>query len=196
MEQEDAQAKLANGLKLEQGDLGGLITEFKQLVPHARYDINQELVLHIFTRALPNTMYKHILQSLRPVTYKQWQHATIKQQKIYTHMKNRAEQFKNRMQPPSAINQPWKYTNPHCNPNAMDTSPGQTRARIAEAEDFLPGGTQYEQQVGGSREGGLPQGQNQESPHVTSCRDMDTQHAFSVTVVMTCTFLFSWTTCQ
>jgi hypothetical protein len=40
----------------------------------------------------------------------------------------------------------------------MDTSPGRTRARIAEAEDFLPGGTRYEQRVGGNREGGLPRG--------------------------------------
>jgi hypothetical protein len=40
----------------------------------------------------------------------------------------------------------------------MDTAPGRTRARVAEAEDFLPGGTQYEQQVGGSREGGIPRG--------------------------------------
>jgi hypothetical protein len=94
MEQEDAQAKLANGLKLEQGDLDGLITEFEQLVHHARYDINQELVLCIFTRALPNAMYEHILRSVRPVMYEDWQHTTIEQQKIYTHMKNRAEQFR------------------------------------------------------------------------------------------------------
>jgi hypothetical protein len=40
----------------------------------------------------------------------------------------------------------------------MDTSPGRTRARIAEAEDSLPGGTRYEQRVGGNREGGLPRG--------------------------------------
>jgi hypothetical protein len=42
--------------------------------------------------------------------------------------------------------------------NTMDTAPGRTRARIAEAEDFLPGGNRYEQQVGGSREGGYPRG--------------------------------------
>jgi hypothetical protein len=40
----------------------------------------------------------------------------------------------------------------------MDTSPGRTHARLAEAEDFLPGGTRYEQHVGGSREGGIPRG--------------------------------------
>jgi hypothetical protein len=40
----------------------------------------------------------------------------------------------------------------------MDTAPGRTRARVAKAEAFLPGGTRYEQWVGGSREGGLPCG--------------------------------------
>jgi hypothetical protein len=40
----------------------------------------------------------------------------------------------------------------------MNTSPGRTRARIAEAEDFLPGGTRYKQCAGGNREGGLPRG--------------------------------------
>jgi hypothetical protein len=31
----------------------------------------------------------------------------------------------------------------------MDTSPGRTRARVAEAEDYLPGGNRHKQQVGG-----------------------------------------------
>jgi hypothetical protein len=45
MEQEDAQATLAKGLQLEKGDLNKLITEFEQLVRHAGYDVNQDLVL-------------------------------------------------------------------------------------------------------------------------------------------------------
>jgi hypothetical protein len=45
MEQEDVQATLAKGLQLEKGDLDKLITEFEQLVCHAGYDINQDLVL-------------------------------------------------------------------------------------------------------------------------------------------------------
>jgi hypothetical protein len=40
----------------------------------------------------------------------------------------------------------------------MGTSPGRTRARIAEAEDFLQGGNRYEQRVGGNREGGYQRG--------------------------------------
>jgi hypothetical protein len=161
MEQEDAQAALAKGLQLEKGDLDKLITEFEQLVRHAGYDINQDLVLRIFTSALPNTMYEYILRNLRqPATYEQWRSAAIDQQRVYVHMRNRADRFKTKKLPPITTWRPFgnQWRTPPGNPNAMDTSPGRTRARVAEAEDFLPGGNRYEQRVGGSREGGYPRG--------------------------------------
>jgi hypothetical protein len=161
MEQEDAQAALAKGLQLDKGDLDKLITEFEQLVRHAGYDINQDLVLRIFTSALPNTMYEYILRNLRqPATYEQWRSAAIDQQRVYVHMRNRADRFKTKKLPPITTWRPFgnQWRTPSGNPNAMDTSPGRTRARVAEAEDFLPGGNRYEQRVGGSREGGYPRG--------------------------------------
>jgi hypothetical protein len=161
MEQEDAQAALAKGLQLEKGDLDKLITEFEQLVRHAGYDINQDLVLRIFTSALPNTMYEYILRTLpQPATYEQWRSAAIDQQRVYVHMRNRADRFKTKKMPPITTWKPFgnQWRNPQRDPNAMDTSPGRTRARVAEAEDFLPGGNRYEQRVGGSREGGYPRG--------------------------------------
>jgi hypothetical protein len=161
MEQEDAQAALAKGLQLDKGDLDKLITEFEQLVRHAGYDINQDLVLRIFTSALPNTMYEYILRTLpQPATYEQWRSAAIDQQKVYVHMRNRADRFKTKKLPPITTWRPFgnQWKNPQRDPNAMDTSPGRTRARVAEAEDFLPGGNRYEQRVGGSREGGYPRG--------------------------------------
>jgi hypothetical protein len=95
MEQEDAQAALAKGLQLEKGDLDKLVTEFKQLVRHASYDVNQDLVLRIFTSALPNAMYEHILRTLpQPATYKQRRSAAIEQQKVFVHMRNRADRYK------------------------------------------------------------------------------------------------------
>jgi hypothetical protein len=161
MEQEDAQAALAKGLQLEKGDLDKLITEFEQLVRHAGYDINQDLVLRIFTSALPNTMYEYILRNLpQPATYEQWRSAAIDQQRVYVHMRNRADRFKTKKLPPITTWRPFgnQWRTPSGNPNAMDTSPGRTRARVAEAEDFLPGGNRYEQRVGGNREGGYPRG--------------------------------------
>jgi hypothetical protein len=162
MEQEDAQAALAKGLQLEKGNLDKLITEFEQLVRHAGYDVNQDLVLRIFTSVLPNAMYEYIIRTIPAnATYEQWRAAAIEQQKIYIHMRNRADRFKTKVKPPPTNN--WKpfnnqWRNPQHDPNTMDTSLGRTRTRIAEAEDFIPGGSHYEQQVGGSREGGIPRG--------------------------------------
>jgi hypothetical protein len=161
MEQEDAQAALAKGLQLDKGDLDKLITEFEQLVRHARYDVNQDLVLRIFTSALPNAMYEYILRTLpQPATYEQWRAAAIDQQRVYVHMRNRTDRFKTKKLPPTTTWRPFgnQWKNPQRDPNAMDTSPGRTRAQVAEAEDFLPGGNRYEQRVGGSREGGYPRG--------------------------------------
>jgi hypothetical protein len=64
----------------------------------------------------------------------------------------------------------------------MDTSPGRTCARVAEAEDFLPGGTHYEQHIGGSREGGLPRGPVQQNGirkvlTCFNCANQGTSHA-------------------
>jgi hypothetical protein len=171
MEQENAQAKLAAGLKLEKGDLDALITEFEQLVHHSGYDINQELVLCVFTSTLPDAMYAHIMRGPKPQNYEDWQHAGIKQQKLYMHMKNRADRLKTRPRPPPANTRPWNYNTPPRDPNAMDTALGRTRARVAEAEDFLTGGTRYEQRVGGSQEGGYPRGpvQKDRSRKVLTC---------------------------
>jgi hypothetical protein len=143
MEQEDAQAALAKGLQLEKGDLDKLITEFEQLVRHAGYDINQDLVLRIFTSALPNTMYEYILRNLpQPATYEQWRTAAIDQQQVYVHMRNRADRFRTKPKPTPNTWKPFnsQWRNPQRDPNAMDTSPGRTCTRVAEAEDFLPGG--------------------------------------------------------
>jgi hypothetical protein len=75
-------------------------------------------------------------------------------------MRNRADRFKTKKLPPITTWRPFgnQWKNPQRGPNDMDTSPGRTRARVAEAEDFLPGGNRYEQRVGGSREGGYPRG--------------------------------------
>jgi hypothetical protein len=88
LEQEKAQAELGRGLCMQQGDLDGLITRFEQLVHHANYDLNQPLVLHIFTDTLPHTMYEFIFKNIQPQDYEGWHEAAIQQQKVFIHMKS------------------------------------------------------------------------------------------------------------
>jgi hypothetical protein len=88
LEQEKAQAKLGKGLRMQQGDLDGLITKFKTLVCHANYNVNQPLVLRIFTDALPHVMYKFIFNNIQLRDYEGWCEAAIQQQKMFIHMKS------------------------------------------------------------------------------------------------------------
>jgi hypothetical protein len=66
LEQEKALAELGRGLRMQSGDLDGLITRFETLVRHENYDVNQPLVLCIFTDALPNAMYEFIFKNVQP----------------------------------------------------------------------------------------------------------------------------------
>jgi hypothetical protein len=58
---------------MQNGDLDGLIMRFEQLVHHANYDINQPLVLCIFTDALPHAMCEYIFKNIQPRDYEGWQ---------------------------------------------------------------------------------------------------------------------------
>jgi hypothetical protein len=168
LEQEKAQAELGRGLCMQNGDLDGLITRFEQLVRHANYDVNQPLVLRIFTDALPHTMYEYIFKNIQPRDYEGWQEASIQQQKVFVHMKSRLEQFNPRKTTTTGFNT-WKSNNNNANrwrrpnipnlpdPNTMDLSPG--RARLAQAEDYESGRNRYRPQEGVERRTGTPVGQ-------------------------------------
>ena len=82
--------------------------------------------------------------------YEDWRTAAIEQQKRFIHLKGRQDGFKQRLE---------KFKSPRTNQQGrrapfgapkyepMDTSPGRTRARLAEAEDFMPGGNRWGQAV-------------------------------------------------
>jgi hypothetical protein len=93
LEQEKAQAELSKGLQLKNGDLDALITQFETLVRHANYDVNQPLVLQIFTNALPHAMYGYIINHVKPRDYEGWRAAAIQQQTTWVHMKSRLNRF-------------------------------------------------------------------------------------------------------
>ena len=80
--------------------------------------------------------------------YEEWRSAAIEQQKRFIHLKGRQEGFKQRLE---------KFKSPRTNQQGrrapfkapeyepMDTSPSRTRARLAKAEDFMPGGNRWGQ---------------------------------------------------
>ena len=142
-------AELKAGIKMKGEELDDYISHFEALVRHAGLAINDQLVVDIFTAGLPYNMYKE-LYSMQPplVMYEDWRSAAIEQQKRFIHLKGRQEGFKQRLEKfksPRNPQQPRKapFGAPKYEP--MDTSPGRTRARLAEAEDFMPGGNRWGQ---------------------------------------------------
>ena len=153
--QERAMAELKTGIKMKGEELNDYISHFEVLVRHAGLAINDQLVVNIFMAGLPYNMYKE-LYNIQPllVMYEDWRTAAIEQQKRFIHLKGRQEGFKQHLEKfksPRNTQQPRRapFGAPKYEP--MDTSPGRTRARLAEAEDFLPGGNRWGQAVANPR---------------------------------------------
>ena len=142
-------AELKAGIKMKGEELNDYISHFESLVRHTGLAINDQLVVDIFTAGLPYNMYKE-LYNIQPllVMYEDWRTTAIKQQKRFIHLKGQQEGFKQRLE---------KFKSPHNTQSTrrapfgapkyepMDTLPGQTRARLAEAKDFMPGGNRWGQ---------------------------------------------------
>ena len=149
--QECAMAKLKSSIKMKGEELDNYISHFEALVCHVGLAINDQLVVDIFTAGLPYNMYKE-LYNIRPllIMYEEWRTAAIEQQKWFIHLKGQQEGFMQRLEKFKAprTNQQGRkapFGAPKYEP--MDTSPGRTRARLAEAEDFMLGGNRWGQVV-------------------------------------------------
>ena len=147
--QECALAELKARIKMKGEELDNYISHFEALVHHAGLAINDQLVVDIFTAGLPYNMYKELYNIQPPlIMYEDWRTAAIEQQKQFIHLKGQQEGFKQQLEKfkvPRNTPQPRRapFGAPKYEP--MDTSPGRTRAQLAEAKDFLPGGNRWGQ---------------------------------------------------
>src|SRR6202012_5564007 len=129
MEQEDARTELRKGFEMGE-DVDAYIAKFKTLVRKAGYDLNDDMVIEVFTDGLPVGLYDKIFSINEPRTYDQWRHCVLKRQEKFKHMKARKEALKRNYGSKKPIKtQQWK------DPNAMDTTPGRTRARLSRIDD-------------------------------------------------------------
>ena len=143
-------AKLKAGIKMKGEELDDYISHFEALVCHAGLAINDQLVVDIFMAGLPYNMYKELYNIQPPlVMYEDWRTAAIKQQKRFIHLKGQQEGFKQWLEKFKTLCNTQMRRAPFGAPKyePMDMSPGHTRARLAEAEDSLPGGNRWGQAV-------------------------------------------------
>ncbi|KAH9063689.1 hypothetical protein EDB83DRAFT_2519849 [Lactarius deliciosus] len=170
LEEEKARQELRARVKMEKGDIDSYIAKFERLVRQSNYRLSDPLVLDYFTTGLPVDLYCNAYQFHSPNTYAQWKTATIEQQKRWIHMNARMRkppqtqgqgrpQRDNRGNPPMRPWQPpqrqqgWQQYRNH--PDAMDTTPGRVRARLANAEEVLKNEYQQRSQNRGPRGRGI-----------------------------------------
>jgi hypothetical protein len=136
MEQERARAELKKGLKMQQGNIDEYVAKFERLIREAGYDRDTPLTIELFTNGLPNGLYEAVYTMDDPQTYERWKSAVLDRQKQYIHIQ--ARKRLDGYRPPNPRQQQQNTNQRRTqDPNAMDTSPGRTRARLAGSEDGM-----------------------------------------------------------
>ncbi len=82
VEQEKAHDKLYK-LKIAPGDIDGYISQFQMLGHHAHMNLNNPMVLQLFTCGLPNTLTDGCINRENPESFKQWAKATQRQHRNF-----------------------------------------------------------------------------------------------------------------
>ncbi len=133
---ENAQAILRAGVKMKGEDIDAYIVEIEELIRLAEYRFDVPQTIETFTDELPTGLYQKILELDRPQTYNQWKQAAINRQQDYIHMKARLKAHQGGTMPSKPRG--WMPPRLTSDPNAMDTSAGRTRGRVAGSEDVNP----------------------------------------------------------
>jgi len=133
---ENAQAILRAGVKMKGEDIDAYVVEVEELIRLAEYRFDVPQTIEMFTDGLPTGLYQKILELDRPHSYEQWKQAAINRQQDYIHMKARLRAHRGGT--PTPRQRGWMPRQMMPDPNAMDTSAGRTRGRVAGSEEMNP----------------------------------------------------------
>ena len=117
-------------------DIDAYVVEIEELIRLAEYRFDIPQTIEAFTDGLPTGLYQKILELDRPRSYEQWKQAAIDCQQDYIHMKARLKAHRGGTT--TARPRGWMPQRMLSDPNAMDTSAGRTRGRIAGSEEMNP----------------------------------------------------------
>ncbi len=133
---ENAQAILCAGVKMKGEDIDAYIVEIEELIRLAEYRFDVPQTIEMFTDGLPTGLYQKILELDRPRSYEQWKQAAINCQQDYIHIKARLKAHRGGIT--TSRPRGWAPQRMLTDPNAMDTSAGRTRGRVAGSEEMNP----------------------------------------------------------
>ncbi len=117
-------------------DIDAYIVEIEELIRLAEYRFDVPQTIEAFTDGLPTGLYQKVLELDRPTTYEQWKQAAINRQQDYIHMKARLKAHHGGVT--TSRPRGWMPRQMLTDPNAMDTSAGRTRGRVAGSEEMNP----------------------------------------------------------
>ncbi len=117
-------------------DIDAYIVEVEELIRLAEYRFDVPQTIEMFTDGLPTGLYQKILELDRPTTYEQWKQAAINRQQDYIHMKAQLKAHRGGIT--TSRPRGWMPRHMLTDPNAMDTSAGRTRGRVAGSEEINP----------------------------------------------------------
>ena len=129
-------------LKMERGELDTYIAKFERLARMAGYNLQDQMVLDRFGSGLNPGLFTAIINNTNPRSWLDWTRAAQKYQQKYL-LIHSALGLKTGNPSPKTCNKPqtpdqWKvaWNNKRGNDSdAMDTSPGRTRARRIDADE-------------------------------------------------------------
>ena len=131
-------------IKMEGGDLDTYIARFERLARIARYNLQDRLVLDQFGSGLTSGLYIAIVNGPdEPRNWTEWTRAAQKYQQKYLLIRSslglrNPKESKTRKKPQTL--EQWKaaWRKPtNRDPDAMDTTPGRTRARKIDADERM-----------------------------------------------------------
>ena len=129
-------------IKMEKGELDTYIAKFERLARLAGYSLQDQMVLDRFGSGLNPGLYASIINNLDPRTWLDWTRAAQKYQQMYLLIRsalglktgNTTQKPRKKLQTPEQWKAAWNNRR-SSNPNAMDTTPGRTRARKIDADE-------------------------------------------------------------
>ncbi len=117
-------------------DIDAYVVEIEELIQLAEYRFDVPQTIETFTDGLPMGLYQKVLELDRPHSYEQWKQAAINHQQDYIHMKARLKAHRGGIT--ASCPRGWMPQRMLTDPNAMDTSAGRTRGRVAGSEEMNP----------------------------------------------------------
>ena len=127
---------------MERGELDTYIAKFERLARMAGYNLQDQMVLDRFGSGLNPGLFTAIINNTNPRTWLDWTRAAQKYQQKYLLIRlalgmntgNSSPKNHKKPQTPEQWKAAWNNKK-GSDPNAMDTTPGQTRARKIDADE-------------------------------------------------------------